>query len=93
MKKAILTAAALIAISTTAQAKEINLECAYTGVDGTQKSKEIVKDIKSMKIKVQAQIQEDKIRVVGKKRDDLQSVINMIKEKDYGIHIEFGNYR
>ena len=42
MKKAILTAAALIAISTTAQAKEINLECAYTGVDGDQKSKEIV---------------------------------------------------
>ncbi len=59
----------------------------------TEKSKQIVKDIKSAKIKVQTQIQGDQIRVSGKKIDDLQSVIQLIKQNDYNIHIQFINMR
>ncbi len=59
----------------------------------TEKGKEIVKIIKSSKIKVQAEIQKDQLRVWAKKIDDLQSVISLLKEKDLGIHVEFVNYR
>ncbi len=59
----------------------------------TEKSKEIVKIIKTSKLKVQAEIQKDQLRVKAKKIDDLQSVISLLKEKDLGIHIEFVNYR
>jgi len=58
-----------------------------------EKAKEIVKLIKSTKLKVQAEIQKDQLRVRAKKKDDLQAVINMLREKDLGIHIEFVNYR
>jgi uncharacterized protein YajQ (UPF0234 family) len=58
-----------------------------------EKSREIVKIIKNSKIKVQSEIQGDQLRVRGKKIDDLQSVMSMIKEKDLGVHIEFVNYR
>jgi len=58
-----------------------------------EKARQIVKDIKSLKIKVQAQIAEDKIRVFGKNRDDLQSVIQFLKQKDYQIELQFINYR
>lgn len=57
------------------------------------KAKEIVKLIKNMKIKVQAQIQGDQLRVKGKKLDDLQAVIQMLKEKDFDFPMEFVNYR
>ena len=57
------------------------------------KAKEIVKDIKDSGVKVQAQIQEDQIRVSSKKIDDLQAVMGALKEKDYGIHAQFLNYR
>ncbi len=57
------------------------------------KCKEIVKFIKSNKIKVQAQIQEAQIRITGRKKDDLQEVIQLLKEEDFGIHMEFSNYR
>ncbi len=57
------------------------------------KAKEIVKIIKDSKIKVTASINEDKVRVKGKKIDDLQEVIKLIKSKDLGIEIQFSNYR
>ena len=59
----------------------------------TEKGKEIVKIIKNTKIKVQSEIQKDQLRIRAKKIDDLQSVMNMLKEKDLGIHVDFVNYR
>jgi uncharacterized protein YajQ (UPF0234 family) len=59
----------------------------------TEKAKEIVKIIKSSKLKVQSEIQKDQVRIKAKKIDDLQSVINLLKDKDLGIHMEFVNYR
>lgn len=58
-----------------------------------EKAKEVVSEIKNSKIKVQAQIMEDKVRVSGKTKDDLQSVINLLKSKDFGIDLQFTNYR
>jgi uncharacterized protein YajQ (UPF0234 family) len=58
-----------------------------------EKAKEIVQDIKNSKIKVQAQIMDDVVRVSGKNKDDLQMVIQMIKGKDYGIELQFTNFR
>jgi hypothetical protein len=59
----------------------------------TEKGKEIVKIIKKSKLKVQAEIQKDQLRVRAKKIDDLQEVIKMLKDADLGIHLEFVNYR
>jgi len=59
----------------------------------TEKAKEIVKIIKDTKLKIQAEIQKDQVRVRAKKIDDLQSLIRFLKEKDLGIHMEFANYR
>lgn len=59
----------------------------------TEKAKDIVKAIKASKIKVQAEIQKDQLRVRAKKIDDLQSVISLLKNQDFGVHIEFVNYR
>lgn len=59
----------------------------------TEKGKDIVKFIKNAKLKVQAEIQKDQLRVRAKKIDDLQSVIKLLKEQDFGIHIDFVNYR
>ena len=56
-------------------------------------AKKIVKEIKNAKLKVQAQIQGDQVRVTGKKRDDLQKVIAMLKEKEYGLPLQFKNFR
>jgi len=52
-----------------------------------------VKFIKGTGIRVQAQIQEDQVRVTGKKRDDLQAVIQAVKGKDFGLDLQFTNYR
>ena len=57
------------------------------------KAKEIVKFIKKLKLKVQASIQGDSVRVSGKKRDDLQSVMGQLKKKGFGIDMKFDNYR
>ena len=59
----------------------------------TEKAKAIVKDIKNAKLKVQASIQGDQVRVSGKNKDDLQAVIGMLREKDYGLELQFINYR
>tara|TARA_B100000686_G_C16673681_1_gene907887 strand:+ start:551 stop:1054 length:504 start_codon:yes stop_codon:yes gene_type:complete len=59
-----------------------------------EKGKEIVKHIKSMGLKkIQAQIMDDQLRVTGKDKDDLQSVIAGLKKKDFGIDMTFTNYR
>ncbi|MCL4821499.1 MAG: YajQ family cyclic di-GMP-binding protein [Vicinamibacteria bacterium] len=59
----------------------------------TDKAREIVKLIKGSKLKVQAAIQGDQLRVTGKNRDDLQAVIRMLKDTDLGIDMQFTNYR
>lgn len=56
-------------------------------------AKKIVKDIKELKTKVQASIQGDQVRVSGKKIDDLQEVIRVLKEKEYDFALQFVNYR
>ena len=58
-----------------------------------EKSKDIVKFIKDSKAKVQASIQGDTVRVSGKDRDTLQQVIAGLKAKDFGINMQFTNYR
>ena len=59
-----------------------------------EKAKEISKVIRDEKLKgVQAQIQGDQLRVSGKKKDDLQAVIALLKSKDFGIALQFVNYR
>lgn len=63
-----------------------------TGLD-TDLCKKIVKLIKDKKLKVQAQIQGDQVRVTGKKRDDLQSVIVMLKGADIELPLQFDNFR
>jgi uncharacterized protein YajQ (UPF0234 family) len=59
----------------------------------TDKAKEIVRTIKNLKLKVQSEIQRDQVRVKAKKIDDLQNVIDILKGKDLGIHMEYVNYR
>jgi uncharacterized protein YajQ (UPF0234 family) len=56
-------------------------------------AKKIVKAIKDAKLKVQAQIQGDKVRVTGKKRDDLQGAIALIKSADLGQPFQYNNFR
>lgn len=59
-----------------------------------EKGKEIVKHIKTLGLKkMQAQIMDDQVRVTGKDKDDLQSVIASLKQKDFGIDMTFTNYR
>lgn len=59
----------------------------------TEKAKEIVKYIKDTKLKVQASIQGESVRVSGKDRDILQEVIGKLKAKDFGVDMKFDNYR
>jgi len=59
----------------------------------TEKAKEVVKFIKDAKLKVQASIQGETVRVSGKDRDTLQDVIAKLKAKDFGIDMKFDNYR
>ncbi len=58
-----------------------------------EKGKEIVKLIKDTKLKVQAQIMEEQVRVSGKKIDDLQEVMQFLKGQDLGIELQFENMR
>ena len=59
----------------------------------TEKAKEIVKAIKDAKLRVQAAIQGDQVRVTGKKKDDLQSVISLLRAGDFGLPLQFTNFR
>jgi uncharacterized protein YajQ (UPF0234 family) len=58
-----------------------------------EKGKDIIASIKETKLKVQAQIQEDQVRVTGKSIDDLQEIIKLLKGKDLGIEMQFINFR
>lgn len=58
-----------------------------------EKAKDIVAEIKKSKIKIQTQIMENQLRVTGKEKDDLQAVIQFLKQKDFGIELQFTNYR
>ncbi|GAB0148385.1 YajQ family cyclic di-GMP-binding protein [Marichromatium gracile] len=62
------------------------------GVD-SDTAKRMVKAIKTSKLKVQAQIQGEQVRVTGKKRDDLQAVITLLRESDWGLPLQFENFR
>lgn len=59
----------------------------------TDKAKEITKAVKDSKLKVQAQIQGEQVRVQSKSKDELQSAIGLLKGKDFGIDLQFTNYR
>jgi uncharacterized protein YajQ (UPF0234 family) len=59
----------------------------------TEKAKEIVKVIKDSKKKVQASIQGDTVRVAGKDRDALQEIIALLRGQDFGLELQFTNYR
>jgi len=58
-----------------------------------EKAREIVKAIKDSKLKVQASIQGDFVRIAGKDRDTLQSAIKIVRDGDFGIDMQFTNYR
>lgn len=62
------------------------------GLEG-DKAKEIIKAIKGLDVKTQSQIQDRQIRVTGKKKDDLQAVIQFLRGKDFGIGLGFKNFR
>jgi uncharacterized protein YajQ (UPF0234 family) len=59
----------------------------------TEKAKAIVKTIKDAKVKVQASIQSDQVRVTGRSKDELQRAMSLVKENDFGIPLQFTNYR
>lgn len=56
-------------------------------------ARDLVKRVKGSKLKVQAAIQGEKLRVSGKKRDDLQAVISLLKEADVGLPLQYENFR
>jgi hypothetical protein len=58
-----------------------------------EKAKAIVKAIKEAKLKVQASIQSDQVRVTGRAKDDLQKAMAVVKGNDYGVPLQFTNYR
>jgi uncharacterized protein YajQ (UPF0234 family) len=58
-----------------------------------EKAKQITKRIKESKLKVQAQIQADQVRITGKNRDDLQAAIQLLKQDDVGLPLQFVNFR
>ena len=59
----------------------------------SEKSKEIVKTIKDLKLKVQPQIQAEQVRVQGAKIDDLQAAIQSLRQRDFGLDLQFVNFR
>ena len=59
----------------------------------SEKAKEIVRFIRDTKLKVRSTIQADSVRIAGRDRDTLQQVIALLREKDFGIDVQFTNYR
>ena len=59
----------------------------------TETAKKISKKIKDSKIKVQASIQGDELRVTGKNKDDLQEAMALVRREDFGIDLQFVNFR
>lgn len=62
------------------------------GID-TDRARRIVKIVKDAKLKVQSQIQADQVRVTGKKRDDLQAAIELLRQQDLDLPLQFVNFR
>ncbi|MDA9909839.1 DUF520 family protein, partial [Gammaproteobacteria bacterium] len=59
----------------------------------SETARKIVKKVKDQKMKVQVAIQGEKLRVTGKKRDDLQGVMALLKDEKYGLPLQFNNFR
>ena len=62
------------------------------GLDSDQ-CRKVVKTIKGAKLKVQSQVQGEQVRVTGKKRDDLQQVMALLRDNDFGAPLQFNNFR
>ena len=58
-----------------------------------EKARELTKFVKGLGLKVQTQVQGDQLRITGKKKDDLQTVIGAVKDKDFGLALQFTNFR
>jgi uncharacterized protein YajQ (UPF0234 family) len=71
----------------------VKQEVTLTSGIPTEKAKDMVKKIKDSKLKVQASIQGDLVRVSGKDRDTLQQVMAVLRGQDFGIDLQFTNYR
>ena len=59
----------------------------------SDKAKEMVRAVKDAKLKVQASIQGEQLRVTGKSKDDLQAAMSLLRAKDFGVPLQFTNYR
>jgi uncharacterized protein YajQ (UPF0234 family) len=62
------------------------------GIDA-ETGKKVARTLKDSKLKVQAQIQGDKVRVIGKKRDDLQDAIALLRKGEFEVPLQFNNFR
>ena len=62
------------------------------GLEG-DKAKEIIQAIKSQNFKVQSQLQDRQVRITGKKKDELQGVIQFVRDRDFGVATNFKNFR
>jgi hypothetical protein len=76
-----------------AAGSSVRQEVTLTSGIPIEKARDIVKKIKDSKVKVQASINGDLVRVSGKDRDTLQQVIALLKGSDFGIELQFTNYR
>ena len=76
-------------VSLNAARQEVGLK---QGLEA-ETAKRMIKQLKASKLKVQAQIQGDQVRVTGKKRDDLQEAITLLKSEDWGLPLQFTNFR
>jgi uncharacterized protein YajQ (UPF0234 family) len=72
--------------------RAIQIATVRQGIE-TALAKKMVKRIKDSKMKVQAAIQGEKLRVTGKKRDDLQAVMALLREGEFGLPLQFDNFR
>ena len=77
----------------SAAGSTVKQEVTLTAGIPTEKARDIVKKIKDSKLKVQASINADLVRVSGKDRDTLQQAIALLKGSDFGIDLQFTNYR
>lgn len=73
--------------------QKASLKCTIVQGIETDIARKIVKHVKELKMKVQAAIQGDKLRVTGNKRDDLQAVIAELRKADFGLPLQFNNFR
>jgi len=73
--------------------KKATLKCSIVQGIEVELSRKIVKHVKELKMKVQAAIQGDKLRVTGAKRDDLQKVMAELRKGEFGVPLQFDNFR